>query len=76
MIFDCPVDLSAPSCASTSANDTRSHTLSPAVTGSSVVAVKYDSGVLMAADTLGSYGSMAKFRDVSRLHQVNEKVGV
>jgi len=54
----------------------RTNTLNPAVTGASVVAVKYDSGVLIAADTLGSYGSMAKLRDVSRLYQVNDQVAV
>ena len=56
------------------ADNPRTQTLSPDVTGASVIAVKYDSGVLIAADTLGSFGSMAKLRDVSRLHQINEQV--
>ena len=41
------------------ADNPRTQTLSPDVTGASVIAVKYDSGVLIAADTLGSFGSMA-----------------
>jgi 20S proteasome subunit beta 7 len=47
--------------------DPISHTRRPIVTGTSVVAVKYDGGVLMAADTLGSYGSLSRFTDVRRL---------
>ena len=35
-------------------------TTSPIVTGSSVLAIKYRDGVMMAADTLGSYGSMVR----------------
>ena len=53
----------------------KSHTLAPMVTGSAVIGVKYDGGVLIAADTLGSYGSMAKIRNVSRLQCVNDEVG-
>ncbi|OJA18525.1 hypothetical protein AZE42_06659 [Rhizopogon vesiculosus] len=42
----------------------------PIVTGSSVLAIKYKDGVMMAADNLASYGSLARFKDVQRLHQV------
>ena len=56
------------------AQDPKTQTLNPAVTGASVIGIKYDSGVLIAADTLGSYGSMAKIRHVSRLHTINEQV--
>ena len=45
-------------------------TLSPSVTGGSVVALKYAGGVLVAADTLGSYGSLARFENVSRMSVV------
>jgi 20S proteasome subunit beta 7 len=45
-------------------------TTSPIVTGSSVLALRYRDGVMMAADTLGSYGSMAKFTDLTRLRSV------
>ena len=47
-------------------------TSSPIVTGSSVLALKYRDGVMMAADTLGSYGSMAKFTDLRRLRAVGK----
>ncbi|XP_072346699.1 proteasome subunit beta type-4 [Scyliorhinus torazame] len=46
-------------------------TLSPMVTGTSVLGVKFDGGVILAADMLGSYGSMARFRNISRLMKVN-----
>jgi 20S proteasome subunit beta 7 len=58
----------------------------PIVTGTSVLAIKYKDGIMMAADNLGvyssclthryligplaSYGSLARFRDVQRLHAV------
>merc|ERR1719351_24865 len=45
--------------------------LQPSVTGTSVIGCKYQGGVIIAADTLGSYGSMARFRDVSRVMKVN-----
>jgi len=44
------------------------HTQQPLVTGTSVLAVKYKDGVVIAADNLGSYGSFARFTDVKRLH--------
>ncbi|KAG0246291.1 nucleophile aminohydrolase [Mortierella sp. GBAus27b] len=47
-----------------------SHTLQPVVTGTSVLGIKYKDGVMMAADNLASYGSLARFRDVERLHKV------
>lgn len=42
----------------------------PVVTGTSVLGIKYKGGVMMAADNLASYGSLARFRDVERLHKV------
>lgn len=45
----------------------RQHTTRPIVTGTSVLGLVYDQGVLLAADTLLSYGSMAKAQNVSRL---------
>ncbi len=41
-------------------------------TGTSVLAVKFNGGVVFAADTLGSYGSLARFRDCERILKVNE----
>jgi 20S proteasome subunit beta 7 len=51
-------------------NNHTSHTSQPIVTGTSVLAIKYKDGIMMAADTLASYGSLARFRDVERLMQV------
>jgi 20S proteasome subunit beta 7 len=43
------------------------------VTGSSVLAVKYDKGVMIAADTLASYGSLARYKDVRRIIPVGDR---
>ncbi|KAI2652860.1 hypothetical protein H4Q32_006174 [Labeo rohita] len=48
------------------------HTLNPMVTGTSVLGVKFTGGVIIAADMLGSYGSLARFRNISRLMKVNK----
>jgi len=48
------------------------HTTRPVVSGTSVLAIKYCDGVMMMADTLGSYGSMSRFRNVQRLKKVGE----
>eukprot|EP00055_Hartaetosiga_balthica_P000185 m.135894 g.135894 ORF g.135894 m.135894 type:complete len:267 (+) comp10295_c0_seq1:29-829(+) len=53
-------------------DDPRQHTTHPIVTGTSVLAIKYKGGVAVAADTLGSYGSLARFRDLSRLVKVGD----
>jgi 20S proteasome subunit beta 7 len=45
-------------------------TLHPVVTTTSVVALKYKDGIMMAADNLASYGSLARFRSVERLAPV------
>ncbi|KAI7853509.1 nucleophile aminohydrolase [Circinella umbellata] len=47
-------------------------TQQPLVTGTSVIALKYRDGIMMAADMLGSYGSLARFRDIERLMPVGE----
>lgn len=48
------------------------HTQQPIVTGTSVLALKYKDGIMMAADTLASYGSLARFKDIQRLHPVGK----
>eukprot|EP00727_Mastigamoeba_balamuthi_P012387 m51a1_g7771 putative proteasome subunit beta type 4 (229) ;mRNA; r:152702-153613 len=53
--------------------DANKRTTDPIVTGSSVVGIKYAGGVLVAADTLGSYGSMARFMDLRRLAAVGAR---
>lgn len=42
-------------------------TQSPAVTGTSVLGLKFRDGVVLAADNLASYGSLARFNDVKRI---------
>jgi len=42
-------------------------TLEPIVTGTSIIAVKYKDGVMLAGDTLASYGSLARIRDMERI---------
>lgn len=49
------------------------HTSRPIVTGTSVLGLKYKDGVLLAADTLCSYGSMAKYKDARRLVSISSK---
>ncbi|KKA27629.1 hypothetical protein TD95_001737 [Thielaviopsis punctulata] len=44
----------------------------PVVTGTSVIAIKFDQGVVIAADNLASYGSLARFTDVKRLRPFAE----
>ncbi|KFA64478.1 hypothetical protein S40285_01019 [Stachybotrys chlorohalonatus IBT 40285] len=48
-------------------NGPKQNTQQPIVTGTSVIAIKYRDGVVMAADNLASYGSLARFTDVKRL---------
>lgn len=45
-------------------------------TGTSVVGVVFDGGVIVAADTLASYGSMARFRSVPRVLKLNSETVV
>ncbi|NWS93086.1 PSB4 protein, partial [Toxostoma redivivum] len=47
-------------------------TLTPMVTGTSVLGLRFQGGAMLAADTVGSYGSLARFRGVSRLLKVND----
>ncbi|KAH9825413.1 Proteasome subunit beta type-7 [Teratosphaeria destructans] len=52
------------------------HTQSPVVTGTSVLGIKFKDGVVLAADNLASYGSLARFTDVHRLKLFNRKAVV
>ncbi|KAI1336849.1 proteasome endopeptidase complex, beta subunit [Xylariaceae sp. FL0016] len=54
------------------ANMPNQHTQSPIVTGTSVVAMKFKDGIVMAADNLASYGSLARFTDVKRIRTFND----
>ncbi|KAG5636081.1 hypothetical protein H0H81_009157 [Sphagnurus paluster] len=42
------------------------------ITGTSVLAIKFKDGIMMAADNLASYGSLARFKDMQRLQAVGE----
>lgn len=53
-----------------SAKDPTKHTTDPIVTGTSVLAIRYKDGVMICADTLASYGSMARFRTVERIAKI------
>jgi 20S proteasome subunit beta 7 len=44
----------------------------PIVTGTSILGVRFSGGVMLASDTLASYGSLARFMDVRRLREVEE----
>lgn len=60
--------------ASTHQSDPTTRTQQPIVTGSSVIGIKYRGGVLLASDTLASYGSMARFKDVQRIVKLGDNV--
>lgn len=49
------------------------HTTRPITTGTSVLGIKYRGGVMLAADTLCSYGSMAKYKNAKRLLNINSR---
>jgi 20S proteasome subunit beta 7 len=52
------------------------HTQQPIVTGSSVLGIKFDKGVIVAADNLAPYGSLARFTDQERLFTVGKQTVV
>jgi len=45
----------------------RTHTQYPYVTGTSVLGVVYKGGVMLAADTLGAYGSTKRYKSLDRV---------
>jgi len=48
------------------------HTTQPIVTGSSVIGMKYNGGVLIACDTLVCYGGQKRYKDECRMKKVGE----
>lgn len=51
----------------------RKHTQDPYVTGTSVLGIVYKDGIMLAADTLGSYGSTKRYKSVDRLVKINDR---
>ncbi|XP_049855617.1 proteasome subunit beta type-4-like [Schistocerca gregaria] len=47
--------------------------MSAGVTSSSVVGITFEDGVCVATDTLGSYGSLAKYRKLPRIVQLTDR---
>jgi 20S proteasome subunit beta 7 len=63
----------APPCdAATAGGGHRQHTQYPYVTGTSVLGVVYDGGVMLAADTLGAYGSTKRYKSLDRVVAVGD----
>jgi len=61
----------------TSQYSSNSHSVicrSPITTGTSVIGVQFKDGVVIAADVLGSYGSLARYRNLERLMKVNDNI--
>ncbi len=56
--------------------DPRQHTKYPYVTGTSVLAIKYRDGVMVACDTLAAYGSTKRYKNAERVRKVNDRVVV
>ncbi|KPJ10977.1 Proteasome subunit beta type-4 [Papilio machaon] len=54
--------------------DFRAHSAAPITTTTTVIGIKFDKGCVIAADTLGSYGSLARFRDCPRVLKVNDLI--
>ncbi|EFA85542.1 proteasome subunit beta type 4 [Heterostelium album PN500] len=61
------------SAASYTPSEEKQRTTDPIVTGSSVIAIKYNGGVVMGCDTLCSYGSLARFNNIQRVKQFGPK---
>lgn len=49
------------------------HTQQPIITGTSVVGLKFSKGVVLAADNMGSYGSLLRYSNIERLIQVGDE---
>jgi 20S proteasome subunit beta 7 len=73
MLSSAPTAASAHATSSAHAVDApRQRTQQPIVTGTSVLGLKYKDGVMLAADTLASYGSLARYKAVERICPVGQ----
>lgn len=50
------------------------HFHTPITTATSVLGVTFNNGVIIAADVLGSFGSMARFKNCSRILSINKNI--
>ena len=66
-----PATTNPSSVIASSPNAPYQRTKQPIVTGTSVIGITYKDGIMLAADTLCSYGSMAKYKDARRLKVIN-----
>lgn len=53
---------------------TFAHFSGPITTGTSIVGIKYDKGVILAGDLLISYGNTARYHNVDRVFKINEHI--
>jgi 20S proteasome subunit beta 7 len=53
-------------------SDPITHTQKPVVVGATVLGIKYQDGVMLASDTLASYGSFSRYRNEDRLCAIGE----
>ncbi|CAG9813466.1 unnamed protein product [Phaedon cochleariae] len=58
----------------TKPNDHFTHSQSPVTTATSIVALAYDKGIMIAGDLLASYGSLARYRNCPRIMEVNDNI--
>lgn len=52
--------------------DPTTRTSRPIVTGTTVLGLRYKGGVMLASDTLASYGSMARYKNMRRLAKIGD----
>ncbi|KAM7533631.1 hypothetical protein Aperf_G00000121298 [Anoplocephala perfoliata] len=52
--------------------EAKKHTMSPSCSGTSVVGIRFKDGVIIAGDSLVSYGSLARYTNFDRVVKVND----
>lgn len=57
-------------------NFPRMNTQQPIITGTSVIALKFKNGIILAADNVGAYGSLMRFNNIERLIKVGSETVV
>lgn len=48
------------------------HTQQPIVTGTTVIGIKFKNGVIVGSDCVGSYGTLARYKDIRRIKSVGK----